>query len=105
MSPFDAMSDLNRRYAQAALMRYAGTYGGIKALVGMVESGERTAEEIMPAIQEAIADHEREHEQVWADHRRQLDALRVQANAYIDRLRAEIVLHEQRQAELAGGSA
>jgi hypothetical protein len=89
-TPFDEINRLNREYDSAESLRLASVYGGIKALVGMVERRERTAAQIMPSLQEAIAEHDAEHAAAWKAHKQRLDELSVQARAYMDDLRRRI---------------
>lgn len=86
-NPFKALDALIQKRERADLMRFTLTLGGIKALLGMVERGERTAEGILPSIQRAVADHDREVEQAEAAGRRELEDLRVQCQAHMADLR------------------
>jgi hypothetical protein len=93
-TPFDTLNALNREYDATESLRLAGVYGGIKALVAMVAGRERTAAQIMPRIQKAIAEHDREHAEAWAAHKQRLDELSAQCKAYMDDLRASLAAHD-----------
>jgi hypothetical protein len=96
-SAHEALRDLGEAQCEANLYRYAGTYGAIKALVEMVTDGSRTPDEILPRIQEAIAEHERDDKAARTEFRERQAELVVQVRA--ERAELDRRLAESKAAE------